>query len=312
MALASCEVGVRAKVRTHLDEQHRNEIPHLARALRNQPSPRILFLGNSLTRKGIRLDSFKEALRDHGLRVGGCAVVRPDDTVVQHWYYLFQRYFADANESRTPDCVIITFCLDHLSDQVAPRNRRLASIVKGPGQLAEVLCHDLDSVDACGDFLMAHFFSAVANQSEIKHGVMARIIPHYASESQRLNRVRRAYHETKDAQERFGNAPALTYSRLERFIALLQQRGCHGVFAMIPLPGEQSLDIALAETIESNGMTFCDFRDLSSLTSGHYPDGYHMDPVAADIYSRALADAVAARIPDLLTRNTRAKKRGHH
>ncbi len=69
-----------------------------------------------------------------------------------------------------------------------------------------------------------------------------------------------------------------------------------GGFRLMPMPGEQSLDPRLVETIESGGMTFVDCRSLRASTKGHYPDGYHMDPVAAVIYSRAVADAMASHL----------------
>ena len=70
---------------------------------------------------------------------------------------------------------------------------------------------------------------------------------------------------------------------------------------MMPLPGGQSVDTKLVETIESNNMTFFDLRELASRTEGHYPDGYHMDAVAGDIYSRAVAEALAERHPGMFT-----------
>ena len=70
---------------------------------------------------------------------------------------------------------------------------------------------------------------------------------------------------------------------------------------LVPLPGEQSVDAQLVNTIENNDMTFFDFRGLASRTNGHYPDGYHMDSAAADIYSRAIAEAFAQRFRSMFT-----------
>lgn len=301
LAVSACEVGARFLVQRFSDVQHRNGIPQLARVLRDKPSPRVVFLGNSLTRRGVRLDSFGDQLDQHGFHTGGVCIVCPDDTTLRHWHYVFERHFTGTDSTRSPDCVIVTFIGDHLTDQVEFHWRRMALNVGGRRQVLEVLRHDVDSLDDGAYFLVAHFFESVVHQPDMKDGVLRRITPHYRSETRRLNQVRRAYLKANVEQEEPEKEPSFTYSRLRQFIDMLEKNGCHGVFCMIPLPGEQSVDTKLVETIESNNMTFLDFRELASRTEGHYPDGYHMDAVAADIYSRAVAEALAERLPNLLT-----------
>jgi hypothetical protein len=297
LALAACEVATRAKVARHAFDLHKQQIPGTAAELSDQPSPRILFLGNSLTKLGVNVDSFRAAFTDHALQAPACAKVHPDDTTIQHWYYVFERHFSSRNTA--PECVIFTFCYDHLSDQVEPRDRRLAKTIQGPAQLTDVLLKDMTSIDRRVGFLMAYLLRAVSDQSELKNAVLNRLIPHYSKETQRLNSVRRKYEEAKVSQEDAPQPAAFTYRRLERLIELLRQSGSHGVFCLMPLPSEQSLDPELVRTIESGGMTFLDLRELICQTEGHYPDGYHMDSVAADIYSRAIADALTTQSPKL-------------
>ncbi|MDY0171047.1 MAG: hypothetical protein RBS80_31195 [Thermoguttaceae bacterium] len=297
LVLAATEVGTHVFSRGFSDVQHRNQIPAIASSLGNAPPPRILFLGNSLTRQGVSLKSFADQLRRHDVQVGGIFKVCPDDTTLRHWHYVFEGHFGNRFGGQAPDYVIVTFVRDHLSDQVDQRTRRMALNVAGMPQVVEVLCRDVRSLDEGAYFFAAHYLKAIAHQPEIKDGILRRLIPHYHAEIQRLNEMQRTCRAknrvpgpTRPEEARF------TYDQLEQFVSMLHENHCHGVFCLMPLPGEQSLDANLVKTIESRGMTFLDLRDLASHTEGHYSDGYHMDAVAADIYSRAVADALTERL----------------
>lgn len=296
LTISVCEAGSHFLVQHFEDVQHRNQIPHLAQQLRSRPSPRVLFLGNSLTKMGIRLDSFEDHLGQHGLRVGGVCKIRPDDTTLRHWHYIFQRHFDGCDCSQSPDYVIITFVFDHLSDQVKSRFRRLAFNVQGRQQVFDVLRNDVDSLENGVYFLAAHFLESVYHQPSIKHGILKRVVPHYESETQRLNSVFRSYREAKSHGKEPNAVKADSYEHLREFIALLRKNGCHAMFCLMPLPNEQSLDPRLVNVIDSHQMTFLDLRNLASQTKGHYPDGYHMDSEAADIYSRAVAVALSKHL----------------
>jgi hypothetical protein len=95
VALAACEAGVRKLgPSVSLDDRHCAQIPDIAAGLARRRPPRILFLGNSLTRAGVSLDSFREQLAGTALGEANCAAVFPDNTVVSNWYYLYKcRFF---------------------------------------------------------------------------------------------------------------------------------------------------------------------------------------------------------------------------
>ncbi len=223
----------------------------------------------------------------------------PDDTTLSGWHYVYERYFDGKARRQPPDCVVVTFVTDRLADQVELRVRRDARIVSGWRQVAKALRYDVHSIEHRAQFLAAYCVRSVAYQGGIKRGVLGRIVPHYASETRRLNTIHRKYLSEKAEQNHQEQQKEHTYNRLLRFMAMLKRNGSRGVFCLMPLPSKQSLDAKLVETIRSDGMSFFDFRDLSAQTRGHYPDGYHMDEVAADIYSRALADEFSEQFPEV-------------
>ncbi len=293
IVLVAGEVGAHVLSRTFSDVRHRQQIPEIAEQIREAPSPRVLFLGNSLTRRGISLDAFQDQLRRRGAALGGAWKVCPDDTTLRHWHYTIEKHFLERQPPVSPEYVVITFVGDSLTDQAAQRTRRLALNVQGVRQVVEVLRHDVKCLDEAAYFLASHCLKALAYQPEIKDGILRRLVPYYRSETRRLNQRHQAYLARVSSQkEAEGGTPAYTYQELQRFMQTLRTSGAHGVFCLMPLPDEQSLDPRLVETIESAGMTFVDFRDLAVHTKGHYPDGYHMDAVAADMYSRAVAEPV--------------------
>lgn len=294
LVLVAGEVGAHALSRTFSDVQRREQIPETVAQIGEAASPRILFLGNSLTRRGVSLNAFREQLGKHGITVGGAWKVCPDDTTLRHWYYVFERHFAGPPPARSPDYVVVSFVGNALADQVESRTRRLALNVEGARQISHVLRHDLESLDEAGYFLASHWSKAIAHQPEVKDGILRRIVPYYREETERLNWVHHEHRAKTPATDASAAGTAqLTYHGLGQFLDMLKANDCHGVFCLMPLPGEQPLDLRLVETIESAGMTFGDCRGLRVRTQGHYPDEYHMDPTAAGIYSRAVAVALA-------------------
>ena len=299
IVLVAGEVGAHVLSRSFSDVQHRQEIPETVEQIQKAPSPRVLFLGNSLTRRGISLDAFQDQLRRRGAALGGAWKVCPDDTRLRQWHYVYEGHFAAPSLTGAPEFVVVTFVRETLADQVQQRTRRLALNVEGIRQVGAVLQRHVHSLDEAAYFLAVHYIKAVAYQPEIKDGILRRLVPYYRSETRRLNQRQQAYLARVSSQkEAEGGKPAFTYQELQRFMQTLRTSGAHGIFCLMPLPDEQSLDPRLVQTIESAGMTFVDLRGLVSRTRGHYPDGYHMDAAAADIYSRAVADALAGLLPN--------------
>ncbi len=302
VAVTACigEAGTHFLERYSADYQHRSEIPEISSDLRDSDSTRVLFLGNSLTRWGVRLESFEEQLGRHDIRLGGVCRIYPDATTLRQWHYLYQSQFARPSFRGTaPDIVIISVVHDHLTDQVGIRPRRLAMVIDGVSQLVDVLCHDVHSVDEGAAVLSAYAFKSVEYQPNVMHRALECFVPHYRSQTQQLNRRRQKsiWQQSSNVNPNAAGGSNLSYTYLREFIELLKKNGSHGIFCMMPLPEPQEVDMKMVKTIESSGMTFLDLRGLKAKTRGHYPDGYHMDSVAADLYSRALADAVAVRLP---------------
>ncbi len=280
-----------------LDVQHHLALPEIAATLAEAPSPRLLFLGNSLTRRGIDVTTFEGELAKHGMQAGGIAKANPDATAVVQWRATFEHYFATHNPP--PDCVVVSFVSVQLTDQVDISNRLTAKLIGGVPQWLDVLRHDVESFDDGAELTMACLFQSIAYQENAKNRILGFVIPHFREQRQRLNDRRRA---TAAARRNRKGENHFTYYRLHRLIESLKDKGCRVVFCLMPLPEVQAYDPQLAVELQNASAMFFDMRGVHPKIEGHYPDGYHMDETAARIYSQELADAFADRMPELWKR----------
>ena len=75
-----------------IDDAHIKSVPDLISELAECKSPRILFIGNSLTREGVDLKELKKELDIAGLHDANIAAVFPDDTTPIHWQYIVKNH----------------------------------------------------------------------------------------------------------------------------------------------------------------------------------------------------------------------------
>jgi hypothetical protein len=292
--LAAAELAGRFAGRSlSVDESHVREIPEIARRLHAGRPPRILFLGNSLTRCGVDLEAFRAELRARGVPDAACEKVVPDGTGICEWYYYFKRHFADADE--TPDVVIVGFQGTAASDENLVRVEKLGQDVCTLRDVPELFTSDVEGFGDRVQFLLSYCFYSVGKQTNMQHRVLSLVVPNYIQETQELNRV------VQSGRRKGGPSapPRSTYRRLDRLMDMLRRIDVRGVFVAMPGATEQTLDPLLVETVREGGMTLIDGRRIERLDAERFFDGVHMDPTAADMYSRFVARAVAEQLKEL-------------
>src|SRR5690242_2302209 len=93
------------------DVQHIRSIPARAERLSHASGLRILFLGNSLTREGVRLGVIGGQLSCPGPVALEAAY--PDNATVLDWYYLFRNDFGG---ERAPNVLVLNFARGQLTN----------------------------------------------------------------------------------------------------------------------------------------------------------------------------------------------------
>lgn len=276
IALCACELGLRATIaRASKDVRHIEELPRIADGLASARKPTVLFLGNSLTRAGVLPDAL-------GLDGAHVALIHPDDTTIGDWLYLYERYVRARGAA--PDLVVVGFAADQLSDAPRLDVPRLGGYLGGLALLPQAFDHDVRDADGRTSYLLAWLSTAYANRERVRTEVLARLIPHYKTSAQRLNRLAKAQRESAPARRGYG--------RLARFLETFKGTKTKVVFAAFPVPAKRELDPELAAQIARGGGRLVDLRSLEGLTDRDFPDGYHLSPRGGAVLTRALARRV--------------------
>ena len=262
------------------DVRHIRTIPRVAERLASASGTRVLFVGNSLTRAGIRLDVVAREMP--------CQPpiaferVHPDDSNVLDWYYMFLNDFPGR---LAPDYVVLDFMRNNLSNSAPVHPDRIAASFGGWSNAREMLTVDLAGVGDRIEYLLSCTFRIFSERERVRLRVLAAAVPDYKDMAQRLNeetradrsRIRRAARSSDD------------YSRFRRLLELFRERHVHPVIVAMPIEDPYDVDASFEDLVRRNGGDFIDMRQTPGITAADFTDGFHLSPKGAEVYSRALA-----------------------
>ncbi|HSW46462.1 MAG TPA: hypothetical protein VLM89_12915 [Phycisphaerae bacterium] len=288
--LGTAELVLRAfEAKLSIDLLHIHDIPKISAGLAQKPRPRILFLGNSLTREGIDEAALKEGLSGFG---GGEAVslakVFPDNTQIAEWYYAFRRYFI--NSGHPPDCLIISCQPVQLRDQAPFSIYGLGRHWIDYQDVGEVFDADLTVFGDKVEFVLSRASVMFANRFRISSRILVACVPGHEQLARRVNTMR---NETLEATLARQEEAKPTYQRLKRFAELARANHVRFIVAAMPVCSPYDIDPNLLETARTLGVTVLDCRNVPGLRKEDYRDGYHLTPKGAAMYSAVLAEKLA-------------------
>ncbi|MEW6301891.1 MAG: hypothetical protein AB1705_00360 [Verrucomicrobiota bacterium] len=288
LVLLCADVALRlAELKLSNDVRHIRSLPEIARALSSGPTPRVVFLGNSLTRFGVAPAAWTSALEELNVPKGSMAKVVPDESTMPDWYYVVRNNLIEPG--REPDLLILGFALNQLTDERLQPGR-LGAYFCNRQNVRELFAHDLPGLGAKCDFLMGSMSRLYGVRDEIQVRFGDAFIPGYRESVQHLNKTRLRKSAPGNLQTTGGKAHS--YALLERALKLWREKGIEVVLVAMPTPYEYELDPAVAGMAQSAGVRLIDARKLAALTAEDFPDGYHMGKRAAEIYTRYLAESV--------------------
>jgi hypothetical protein len=265
------------------DVRHLRQIPEIIEDLRAEEPPRVLFLGNSLTRAGIRPDLIVDTLDSANVPEVSFGLIFPDDTTLVDWHYLYRTLIQPKNLQL--NLVVISFAYGHLDDRQPLNIERLGGEFAGFSSVAEAFAHDVLSLSDRIEYLLSSISRLWANRERVRTRVLA-LIPGYTTLAQDINRTLRegSQHDLPD--------PSVTYHRLARFLDVAVEDGNRLVFVAVPVPRRYPLPRELRDTIRNAGAELIDLQGVP-FTPADFPDGYHLSDPAAQRLSKALAGAMA-------------------
>ncbi|HEY6188752.1 MAG TPA: hypothetical protein VIW80_13935 [Pyrinomonadaceae bacterium] len=276
-----------------LDVTHIRQIPEISKKMTESRGTKVLFISNSMIRYGVDPGIFEREMEARRLGPLSVGRVFPDATALPDWYYAFKHYFVDTN--RLPDVLIVCFAAKDLQDDLPPVPARLAHNYTSASDIPELFSHDLLDFDNRADFLLADLSSAYANRMRVRTRVLDDLIPNYRESAQVMNRTQKAMKKSAGVDNDASSAPR--YQRLQRLISLARSHNVRVIFVAMPLREEYALDPQIQRIVETEGMSFFDFRAVDGINQVSFVDEMHLTPGGASVYSEFLARQLAERFP---------------
>ena len=291
VVLVFIEGGVRAiEDRLSVDIQHIRSIHDIADSLDDEGETTgartVLFLGNSLTRRGLDQVVFEKTLESEGVDDLAFAEVYPDDTAVLDWLYLYGKEIAPAG---TPDFVVIDFGFWHLEDRSPWRAQtyRLGRHFVSWSALPRLFRDDVTSLADRANVALSKVSATFANRERVARRALS-FLPYYEVSAQQINDLA----SPDDA----GGADAApeSYDRLTRLIRTVEDSGAELVLVAMPTREGYDLDSRIAEIAAANGAVLVDARTVPNLGEEDFADPIHLDPdTGAALYSEHAAELLA-------------------
>lgn len=257
--------------------------PANAARLRGHPGRKILLIGNSLTRNAVNPNELAASYpQGSNARV---FTLLGDATSAIHWDCGFRRFYL--HTSCIPDELLIGTGPAHLRDVPGDASRLGAYFVANE-DIPQILANDLPRWDEKCEFFLARFSTLHAARGRIKQHVFGRLIPHYFDIEQWINSQR------DGALLRRGKAMTdkTSFHHLQQLLQECRRAGVKASFFSVPLPAPYEVPAEAIRLITAAGGRWLPLADSPGLTAKNFPDGYHLDPAGASIFTQGLIKAL--------------------
>lgn len=275
----------RFETRLSLDVKNIRSLPGVAAAMARHAGAKVLFIGNSLTRRAIDAQTLIDAAAKAGRANPAVFFLTPDATNITNWDYAFRRYFAHSS----PDEVFIGTGAGHLEDSHGDAGR-LGAFYVAHADVSRALRDDLPSWEEKMQFLAARCSALHANRYRVKPLLFWRLIPHFFDMEQTANKLRHAAQHDREP-------PDPAFRHLDALLALLQSRQIRAHVVTLPVPTSYALPAPALGVIKDRGALLHDLSAQSWVDASAFDDGYHLSAAAARRFSAVLAQSAFDRSP---------------
>lgn len=289
--LVATEVTMRGAL-THLSQDlvHIQQIPESIDRLSVGEEPRLLFLGNSITREGLDLSELKTEL--DSVKSLTIEEIYPDDTAITEWLYGYI-HFLDLPKNDL-ELLIICFAEDQLQDRPTIDVRRLAYNYSDWSTTLATFQDESFTLDQKAEFILARLLVSFANAERVQKRIMDYLIPFYRSTARRINSS--LVNPVTDSEARPLTYP--TYRRLQKLLDVLEARDVDLMVFAFPVGKSYEIDSGLEQMLQKNSVSLVDARHVAGISPENFPDGYHMDKFAAKLMSRVVSTQIKDWLKD--------------
>lgn len=257
-----------------------------AQAMASAPPPRLLFVGNSLTRSGVDPELLaKEWHSAGGTPAPQVFLAMPDSSHALVWDYLVRRYFIEPG--CLPEEVVIVTGRLHLLDSPANDSQMGAYYVSWK-DMSDYLGQEVGSGDQASDFIMGRLFSTFSYRSRVSPRVFDVLLPDYQENWHILNKAAVA-----GSASPLANADAVSTTRhLRRLATDLKSRGVRLTIVAAPMPAPYKVNPQVTEALQELGVRLVDINPIAGIDASCFADEDHLNDRGKAIFTRALARAL--------------------
>lgn len=286
LLLLAVEAGVRwLEPNLSIDVSHIRNIPSIVTELADARGHTLLFLGNSMTRRGVNVKVLTPDLKAKGTDTENLTIelIHPDSSGILYWNYLYDYYFKDPQN--LPDTLVVSFGKNHLADDTYDYEHvlRIAHQFTTWRDVPAAFWRDFTSISERGDFLLAKVFASFTHRERVRVRLLDEFIPYYRSTTRLLNEQPNVGVESQQ----------FTYHDLQRFLSKIDTLKTRVIFIAMPMREAYNLDSQIGKVVKQNGATFLDLRSVAGLKPADFKDSLHLIPEGSVVYSHALASKLA-------------------
>lgn len=278
----------------HLSDNifHIFSIPSILDKVGSNKNNSIVFIGNSLTNRGIDSSIINDVLNKNGHSAYQAFKIIPDNSGIAEWYCIYQNQIRQL--SKPPKTIAVGFAWDQISDQ---------SLIK-PARLGGLFCRKTDiqplSVTDLGHHVkqLQYYAGMVShvyvNREAVRNRVLEPFIPNYLGITRKINE-----NNNKITRHSEQSEIRYTYALLGSLVENIRATGSNIVLIAMPVMRLYELDTSLLEFAGKLGLPLLDMRNTGLIDNHMYMDPIHLNPDGRKI----LSDLVAQELRTLLEMN---------
>ncbi|MEN3942448.1 hypothetical protein WJU23_14210 [Prosthecobacter sp. SYSU 5D2] len=269
------------------DVRNIESIAQVAEEVSAAPTPRWLFVGNSLLQAGVDPVLLRKEMLTYGAPQNlGIFMAYPDSSHMKIWDYLVERYFAETD--CLPDKLVLVTGRMHLAD--APANvSHLGAYYVSWRALPRYLKEDGGSSEAVAEFFVGRSMALMRSRQRVSPRVFDILLPHYQENWHLLNEAAMQ----GPLVEKVGQASKAYETRhLRHFIRLLSERKVELLVVKAPMQHSYELPEEILEVLGQAGVPVVDVNPLLQLGAEHFADADHLNEAGRVLFTRALGEAL--------------------
>ena len=280
LGLVAIELGFRAfAVNLSGNLAHIRDFDRLLGNFSTAEGKRVVFIGNSLTNNAISPDRFVSVASTLSGEPYTTLKFVPDGTTLWDWRCIVDRL----PPARQGDHLILGYAWDQLTDQQTLRVDRTFGLLCPIGELPQTSAY---AGLSAGDWLeagLSRISLLYVLRERIGSEVLARLVPNFESQMQRINDASR-----DGAGTATDRSTSRTYMALTEMLQRARALGYDTTIVAMPTVSGYQTDPNLQAVLENSGVEYLDLRNLPQLDASYFVDSIHLGPAGAEIFTEVL------------------------